>query len=76
MSSSTLRDHPLALSSTPRATHRRSPWIIIALREIGLWVALSRERHALAELNDHLLADIGITPDAAAREAAKPFWQR
>jgi len=75
MSSSTLHDHPLALPSTPRATQRRSPWIIM-LREIGLWVALSRERHALAELNDHLLADIGITPDAAAREAAKPFWQR
>jgi uncharacterized protein YjiS (DUF1127 family) len=71
MPSSTLHERRLALSSG-----HRSRWIIGALREIGAWVALSRERHALAELDDHLLADIGITPDAAAREAAKPFWQR
>jgi uncharacterized protein YjiS (DUF1127 family) len=37
---------------------------------------LSRERHALAELDDHLLADIGVAPDAAACETAKHFWQR
>jgi uncharacterized protein YjiS (DUF1127 family) len=45
---------------------------------IGLWSARSRQRRALghlAELNSHLLNDIGVTPDEALREAAKWFWQ-
>jgi uncharacterized protein YjiS (DUF1127 family) len=45
---------------------------------IKLWSARSRQRRALgdlAELNSHLLKDIGITPDEASREAAKWFWQ-
>jgi uncharacterized protein YjiS (DUF1127 family) len=45
---------------------------------IGLWSARSRQRRALqdlATLNAHLLKDIGVTPDEAAREAAKWFWQ-
>ena len=47
---------------------------------IGVWIARSRQRHALHELagrsdRDHLLDDIGVTPDAARRAAAKWFWQ-
>jgi uncharacterized protein YjiS (DUF1127 family) len=45
---------------------------------IGLWSARSRQRRALgdlAELNSHLLDDIGVTHDDALREA-KWFWQR
>jgi uncharacterized protein YjiS (DUF1127 family) len=44
-----------------------------------LWIARSRQRRALGELaerNDRLLEDIGVTRAEALREAAKPFWRR
>jgi uncharacterized protein YjiS (DUF1127 family) len=37
---------------------------------------LRRQRHALRELDDHQLADIGVTRDEALREAKKSFWTR
>ncbi len=43
-------------------------------RTIALLIARRRQRHDLAELDEHLLKDIGVTPAEAAREAAKPFW--
>jgi uncharacterized protein YjiS (DUF1127 family) len=45
---------------------------------IRRWEARSRQRRALselAELNTHLLKDIGLTREAAEHEAAKRFWQ-
>jgi uncharacterized protein YjiS (DUF1127 family) len=35
----------------------------------------SRQRQALAELDDHFLKDIGKTRPEAMAEAAKPFWK-
>jgi uncharacterized protein YjiS (DUF1127 family) len=35
----------------------------------------SRQRQALAELEDHFLKDIGVTRQQAIAEAAKPFWK-
>ncbi len=46
------------------------------LRVIGAWIEVSRQRRALADLDDHLLDDIGITRSEAAREIAKPFWRQ
>ncbi len=34
-----------------------------------------RQRQALLELEDHLLADIGLTREQAEQEARKPFWK-
>ena len=34
-----------------------------------------RERQSLARLDTHMLRDIGLDPDDAQAEAAKPFWQ-
>lgn len=45
-------------------------------RTIGVWLARSRQRHALANLEDHSLKHIGVSRAAAATEAAKPFWRR
>jgi len=47
---------------------------------IGVWIARSRQRGALRELaersdRDHLLDDIGVTPELARRACAKWFWQ-
>jgi uncharacterized protein YjiS (DUF1127 family) len=44
---------------------------------IQVWIERSRQRRALGELadrNDHLLADIGLSVEQARCEAAKPFW--
>ena len=41
---------------------------------IRMWLERSRQRRALAELDERLLRDIGVTSAQASREAAKPFW--
>ena len=38
-------------------------------------IAVSTQRQALAELDDHFLKDIGVTRQQAIIEAAKPFWK-
>ncbi len=35
---------------------------------------VARQRRALAELDDHQLADIGISREDAEREANRAFW--
>ncbi|MCU0827522.1 MAG: DUF1127 domain-containing protein [Tabrizicola sp.] len=34
-----------------------------------------RDRRILAQLDAHLLRDIGLSQDEARTEAAKPFWK-
>jgi uncharacterized protein YjiS (DUF1127 family) len=41
---------------------------------VWTWFERSRQRRALAELDDRLLDDIGLTRSKVQREAAKPFW--
>jgi uncharacterized protein YjiS (DUF1127 family) len=38
-------------------------------------LARRRDRVLLARMDAHLLKDIGLSPDAARTECAKPFWQ-
>ena len=38
-------------------------------------ISRSRQRRALAELDDRLLRDIGLTAYDVAQEADKPFWR-
>ena len=48
------------------------------LHTLEFWIDRSRQRRQLgelAELNDYLLKDIGLSREQALREAAKPFWQ-
>jgi uncharacterized protein YjiS (DUF1127 family) len=42
---------------------------------VSAWLNLRRSRAALARLDDHLLADIGLDRAYADREASRPFWQ-
>ena len=46
------------------------------IRTLRVWRARRRQRQTLAELNDYLLNDIGVSRNEARREAAKPFWRR
>ncbi|HZP79562.1 MAG TPA: DUF1127 domain-containing protein [Pseudolabrys sp.] len=49
---------------------------IRGLRETIAWtIERQRQRNALAELNDHMLKDIGISREEARREVGKWFWQ-
>ncbi len=41
---------------------------------IALVFALMRQRRALSKLDDAALSDIGISREAADREARRPFW--
>jgi uncharacterized protein YjiS (DUF1127 family) len=61
---------PAGAEARLRATAWRSLAHIIA----G-WIGRRRQRHDLAHLDHRLLIDIGVTPEEAAREAAKPFWR-
>ncbi len=38
------------------------------------WVALRRQRIQLAELQPHILDDIGVTEAEARSEASRAFW--
>lgn len=39
------------------------------------WFARRRQRRDLAELDDHLLKDLGLTRADVEREVGKPFWR-
>jgi len=41
-----------------------------------VWQVRARQRARLAEMESHRLDDMGLTPEQARREAAKPFWRR
>jgi len=44
-------------------------------RQARLWLRRSNERHLLAQINDHILDDIGLTRADVKIETAKYFWQ-
>jgi hypothetical protein len=56
----------------PREETAKPSW---AAGTFGTWLGRTRQRRALADLNDHQLRDIGVAPDDAQLEACKPFWR-
>jgi uncharacterized protein YjiS (DUF1127 family) len=62
----------LACHPTEQSTPART-W----LQTIALWIARHRRRKALeemAQLNEHLLRDVGLSRAQILKEAARPFW--
>jgi uncharacterized protein YjiS (DUF1127 family) len=58
-----------------RRQRRASTLAIGWLHNLQVWMRRSGQRKALAELNDYLLKDIGLSRAEALQEAATPFWQ-
>ncbi|MBZ9677976.1 DUF1127 domain-containing protein [Mesorhizobium sp. ES1-1] len=44
-------------------------------RLLARWYDRHLQRLDLAEIDDRLLADLGLTGDDVRRECAKPFWR-
>jgi len=42
---------------------------------ISVWRRRSCARHSIREMDEHILRDIGMTPEQARRETQKPFWR-
>jgi uncharacterized protein YjiS (DUF1127 family) len=58
---------------------RRAAAVLAAMRRFGVWCLLcvqrAEQRKRLAELDERMLKDVGITPRQAADESAKPWWR-
>ena len=56
-----------------------SHWIRVCfdrlLRLLQKYYSTAKQRHALSQLSDDQLKDIGITRVDALQEAGKPFWK-
>jgi uncharacterized protein YjiS (DUF1127 family) len=62
------------LLSMQRKRHLSTRFPRGLMSEMQRRAGLRRSRRALARLDDHLLADIGLTRLEAATEAARPHW--
>ena len=64
--------------AVPR-TARRAGAALAMLHRFARWCLRCQQRAAqrahLAELDEHMLDDVGITPEQAAEESAKPWWR-
>lgn len=60
---------------TSAATLGRRQYLHRLVQALQRVAERTRQRRALAMLDDHQLRDIGLTRRDATREAAKPFWQ-
>lgn len=59
----------LAVAAPRPSLRRPSVWALL-----GRALALHRSRRGLAELDAHMLGDIGLSVEEAATEAARPVW--
>lgn len=61
--------------STPvRALAKVRRFAVKCMQIIVVWQDRAEQRHALAELNERMLKDIGVSNVDAYKEARKPFW--
>ena len=59
--------------SRPSGIRWLSPLRLFAL--LALWSERAAQRHRLAQLDDRMLSDIGVSRADAYRESSKWFWQ-
>lgn len=61
-------DGALGIPHAPRA--------LGVARRLAAWIDIGAQRRRLAELDERMLRDIGISREDALREAGRPFWDR
>lgn len=65
-----------ASTSAPLPSRRSFPFVTwFRSRLLARWHDRHVQRLDLAEIDDHLLRDLGLTPEDVRRECAKSFWQ-
>ncbi|RWC44182.1 MAG: DUF1127 domain-containing protein [Mesorhizobium sp.] len=65
-----------APASAPLPSRQSFPFVIwLRSRLLARWYDRHLQRLDLAEIDDHLLRDLGLTPQDVRRECAKSFWQ-
>ena len=69
------RGAPAPKAPTPRNLRTPIHPLAAASLRVAFWIGRVRQRRALAELDDKMLQDIGITRYDVARECGKPFWR-
>ena len=50
-------------------------WLGRGCEAVLTWAERARQRRQLAELDDYMLRDIGLTRADVAGETCKPFWR-
>jgi uncharacterized protein YjiS (DUF1127 family) len=58
-----------------RAPARSASAVVRFADSLGEWLRRGRSRRLLAQMDDRMLHDIGITRDTALSEHEKPFWR-
>ncbi len=65
-----------ASTSAPFESRRSLPFVTwFRSRPRARWYDRHLQRLDLAEIDDHLLRDLGLTREDVRRECAKSFWQ-
>ena len=66
-----------SITQSPSLSVPEHPSLLVRLADRLLeWLERSRQRNALARLDDRMLADIGCDPSRAQVEASKFFWEK
>ncbi|WP_027062090.1 DUF1127 domain-containing protein [Mesorhizobium loti] len=61
---------------TPFPGRQSFPFISwVRSRLLARWYDRYLQRRDLSEIDDHLLRDLGLTPEDVRRECAKSFWR-
>ena len=63
-----------AAAKPVRALAKVRRFTVKCLKIIVVWQDRAEQRHALTELNERMLKDIGVSNADAYKEARKPFW--
>jgi uncharacterized protein YjiS (DUF1127 family) len=66
----------LASPALPRPNGAVLRSMTTAAQSVSRWIARRRQLRALAELDDHLLRDIGLAREDVRRACSQSFWMR
>ena len=66
----------MPIASAPLASRQTYPFVTwLHRRLLAHWYDRHLQRLDLAEIDDHMLRDLGLTREDVRRECAKSFWQ-